>query len=75
MKLSLLGFFFAFFLLTGCATTVDSEPGSLCCETASGCSAAKVDNVHSAAKECLSKGGASYTSPAMSCVNNSCQNK
>jgi len=70
--LSLLGFLFAFSLLTGCAITPDSGPGSLCCETASGCTAGKVDNVDRAAKECLSKDGASYTDPAMSCVNNAC---
>ncbi len=70
--LSLLSLLFTFSLLTGCAITPDSEPGSLCCETANECSVGKVDNVDRAAEECLSKGGASYTDPAMSCVNNTC---
>ncbi|MCU7837546.1 MAG: hypothetical protein KZQ83_20180 [gamma proteobacterium symbiont of Taylorina sp.] len=68
--LSLFGLFFAFSLLTACATT--PEPGSLCCETANECSSDKVDNIHSAAKQCLNKGGTSYTDPAMSCVKNTC---
>jgi hypothetical protein len=72
IQLSLLSFLFTFFLLTGCATTPDSQPGSLCCETETSCSAGKVGNVAKAAKECLSKGGASYTDPAMSCVKNAC---
>lgn len=71
-SLTLLSFFLTLFLLTGCATTPDSGPGSLCCETASGCSAGKVNNVDKAAKQCLNKGGTSYTDPAMSCVNNTC---
>ncbi len=70
--LSFLGFLFTFSLLTGCAITPDSEPGSLCCETANECSVGQVDNVDRAAKECLSKDGASYTDPTMSCINNAC---
>ncbi|MCP3852987.1 MAG: hypothetical protein GY694_22580 [Gammaproteobacteria bacterium] len=69
--LSLFGFLFAFSLLTGCAST-PPEPGSLCCETAGACSSGKVDDVHSAAKQCLNKDGTSYTDPAMSCVKNAC---
>ena len=68
----LLGFLFSISLLTGCATTPGSVPGSLCCETASGCSAGTVNNIDKAANQCLSKGGTSYTDPAMSCVNNAC---
>lgn len=69
---SLVGFLLVLFLLTGCATTPDSGPGSLCCETARGCSAGKVNNVDRAAAQCLKKGGASYTDPAMTCINNAC---
>lgn len=67
-----IGFLVALSLLTGCATSPDSGPGSLCCETANSCSAGNVDNVAKAAKACLAKGGASYTDPTMSCVNNAC---
>ncbi len=71
IHLGLSGFLFLISLLTGCATT-GSAPGSICCETANGCSSKTVGNINKAASQCLSKGGASYTDPAMSCVNNAC---
>jgi hypothetical protein len=72
IHLGLLGFLFFISLVTGCATTPGAVPGSICCETASGCSTRTVNNIDKAANQCLSKGGASYTDPAMSCVNNTC---
>ena len=72
IHLGLLGFLFFISLLTGCATTPGAVPGSICCETARGCSTSTVNNIDKAANQCLNKGGASYTDPAMSCVNNTC---